>query len=187
MDLQDEVTKIIKDKEFDKTTTEYKVLGKIDSLLLDWPIDDIKTRDDFIRFLFRTYQYSWKYKPFVSFTEVFLRYLIVTMLIVLVWVAIWAGLIDLDWTKGNLKSYKSIWIILANVTYLIIAYYMWVRVYTHIRRLIRKEVKKWLFIWLQKVIFMALFVSFTWFIWQFIASLAHIIWFSVNEWIKEFF
>ncbi len=182
MNLFKKILWIFKDKNFNNNTTEKKILEKIDNLLSQWPIDNINNKDDFIKFIFNIYYYKSKYRPFVSYFEIFFRYYLILLLLFLIWTSF------LAWLLINIEStfnYKDLWIILSNIMYFSILIYIWIRIYYYIRRLIRKEIKKkflevfW--IWIIKFSLFVLLIPFTWFIWAFFASIIDIIYIFIIE------
>jgi hypothetical protein len=170
------IINILKNNDFNNSTTENKVLLEIDKLLENWPIDNIKTKDDFIRFLFNIYFYKSKYRPFVSYLEIFYRYYLIVLIIILIIISLIWGLI---YNREEVEFYKNLWIILSNVTYSSFIFYIPIRLYWYIRKLLRNEIKKNLLktiiIWIFKIILFYIFIAFTWFIWTFIASILDII------------
>lgn len=167
------IISIFSDKDFDNQTTEKKVLDNIDEILEKWNIDHISDRDDFIRFIFSTYFYKFKYRPFISYWETIFRYLLFLLLIILiiVWFLGWLE----AWPKVALYNYKSIWIVLSNIMYFGILGYIPFRIYKYIRKLLRKEIKKNLtktfLIWFLKMFIFTLIIPFTWFLWNLLFSL----------------
>ena len=170
------------DKDFDNKTTERKVLEKIDKILQEWPIDNINSRDDFIRYLFRIYYYKSKYRPFVSYVEIIFKYYLIILLIFLIWVPLWWWLF---YNENSIFDYKTIWIVLSNIMYLSIPFYIIIRTYSYIRKIIRHEIKKnflWTFwMWLIKIILFTLLIPFTHFIWNFFASIYNVLHFFIIE------
>ena len=180
------IVDIFKNKDFDNSTTENKVLLEIDKILEKWEINNIKTKDDFIRFLFNIYFYKSKYRPFISYLEIFYRYYLIVLIIILIILSLIWGLI---YNREEVEFYKNLWILLSNVIYFSFLFYIPIRLYWYIRKLLRNEIKKnlWktILFWIIKIILFYIFIAFTWFIWQFIASILDIIGLTVNLTISD--
>ena len=178
-----ELLTIFKDDSYDSSTTESKVLEKIDSLLEKEAIDNIKTRDDFIRFLFKIYFYKRKYRPFISYLEIFYRYYLITLILISIIISFIWGLIN---NQDEFEFYRKLWILFSNVLYLSFFFYILIRLYVYIRKLIRHEIKKniWktILFWIIKIILFYIFIASTLSIWQLLSSFVNIIGISI-EWI----
>jgi len=173
---------IFQNHEYDNSNTESKVLTEIDNILEKWPIDNIKTKDDFIRFIFKIYFYKFKYRPFVSYVEILSRYYLI---ILLLWLLLVSFLWWLIFNETSTFKFKDLWIMLSNLMYFSIVIYIPIRIYAYIRKLLRHEIKnKFLYVfwfWFIKFFLFTLLIPFTWFIWQFFASLVNIIYVSITE------
>ena len=184
--MLEKLKQIYLDKNFNNTTTEQKVLNKLDKIIKEWPIDEISSKEDLIKFLFKTYFYTSKYKPYIPYWEIIYRYFLMFLILVLIWIAYWWNLF---YNFENGFDYKSLWIMVSNIVYLAIVFYIFIRIYTYIRKLIRKEIKKnnkkWILFWFLKFNLFILAVPFTWFIWSFLAALSSIFYIAAIEIIKE--
>lgn len=176
MNILNKIKNIIKDESFDSKTTEAKVLKEIDNFLEKWAIDNIKTKDDFIRFIFNIYFYKSKYRPFISYLEIIFRYYLIVIVIILIWISLiyWllnSGLI----TTNNNIDLLSLWLLISNMAYFSIPFYIGIRIYFYIRKLLRNEINKnfWyvITIGILKIISILWLIALSWFIWQFIASI----------------
>lgn len=170
------ILKIFQSHEYDKISTENKILSEIENILEKWPIDNIKTKDDFIRFIFKIYFYKLKYRPFISYLELIFRYYLIVLLLLLLWTSLVGWLVFYD--ESTFK-FKDLWIMLSNIMYFSILLYIPLRIYSYIMKLLRHEIKSNFLIvfwfWFIKLFLFLLFIPFTWFIWNFFASLINII------------
>jgi hypothetical protein len=182
MNLFKKILWIFTDKNFDNNTTEKKILEKIDNMLSQWPIDNINNKDDFIKFIFNIYYYKSKYRPFVSYIEILFRYYLILLLLFLIWTSFWSWLLI---NEDSIFKYKELWILSSNIMYFSILIYLWIRIYYYLRKLLRNEIQKKfleiIWIWFLKFFLFILLIPFTWFIWQFFASISNIIYISIIE------
>ena len=186
MKIINKIKNIIKDDYFNSTTTETKILKEIENILKKWPIDNIKTKDDFIRFIFNIYFYKSKYRPFVSYLEIIFRYYLIVIVIVLVWISLihWLWNYGLITTNNNIDLFP-LWLLISNIAYFSIPFYIIVRMYSYIRKLLRNEINKhfWYVITIGtlKIISIIWLIALSWFIWQFIASILVFLFITFKE------
>jgi len=186
MKIINKIKNIIKDDNFNSTTTETKILKEIENILEKWPIDNIKTKDDFIRFIFNIYFYKSKYRPFVSYLEIIFRYYLIVIVIVLVWISLihWLLNYGLITTNNNIDLFP-LWLLISNIAYFSIPFYIIVRIYSYIRKLLRNEINKhfWYVITIGtlKIISIIWLIALSWFIWQFIASILLFLFITFKE------
>ena len=186
MQILDNLKQIYLNKNFNTTTTEQKVLKKLDKIFEEWPIDEISSKEDLIKFLFKTYFYSSKYKPYIPYWEIIYRYFLIFLILILTWLSFWW---NLSYNRDNGFNYQGLWIIISNIVYFAIVFYIFIRIYTYIRKLIRKEIKKTnkkrTFFWFLKFNIFILAVPFSWFIWAFLAALSDVLYLTAIGVIKE--
>ena len=184
--MLEKLKQIYLDKNFDNTTTEQKVLNKLDKIIEEWPIDEISSKEDLINFLFKTYFYTSKYKPYIPYWEIIYRYFLIFLILVLIWIAYWWNIL---YNFENGFNYKWLWIMFSNIVYLAMVFYIFIRIYTYIRKLIRKEVKKnnkkEMLFWFLKFNIFILIIPFTWFIWSMLAALSNILYLTAIGVIKD--
>ena len=90
--MLEKLKQIYLDKNFNNTTTEQKVLNKLDKIIKEWPIDEISSKDDLINFLFKTYFDTSESKPYIPYWEIIYRYFLMFLILVLIWIAYWWNL-----------------------------------------------------------------------------------------------
>lgn len=182
MDFLNKAITVVKSDNTEQISTEEKVLREIDWIMKKWPIDHLTSREDFIKFLFSTYFYTSKFKPFIPVAEVFYRYYLITLIIWLIIISFVWGLMN----NTDNRFYKELWIILSNITYLLFSLYIPIRIYGYIRKLIRNEttktLRKTITFWVIKIILFYWFIPFTFFIWSLTASIVNVLGITV-EWI----
>lgn len=162
---------------------EQELRNIIDEGLKKKQITWMNTSDDAIDFFFKIYFYKRKYKPFVSYSELFARSILFLILFILILIPFISGIIGPVYNQEF--DYKALWIITCNVAYAyILIIYLPLRLYKYIRLLLNKEIiqSSWVLIckWIVKSLLVISFVPFTWFVGMFIASMIQVFWMSVS-------
>lgn len=178
--------KIFKNINQDNKSTEEEVLLKLDWLFEDWKVWHLNNKEELIRFLFKVYFYKRSLRPYIPIVDYLFRLVLIVLIIYLFWLATyWTLYFHPEWIT---EIYKSKWIQLSNVAYLLILLYIPIRIFSYIRLILRNEIKKdyWyiFWMWFLKFLLFIVLINFTWFIWATFWSFYSIIDVSINEFIK---